>query len=116
MKNLALIFGLILLTSLGFAQETEAVGEQISENTVKVTYYHSNGKVMHQGNYIDGKADGLWKSFDETGNLVSECSFEQGKKTGLWNFYTSTALNAVVYSDNTVADVKKFSTNALVGN
>jgi antitoxin component YwqK of YwqJK toxin-antitoxin module len=116
MKNLALIFGLILLTSLGFAQETEAVGEQISENTVKVTYYHSNGKVMHQGNYIDGKADGLWKSFDETGNLVSEGSFEQGKKTGLWNFYTSTALNAVVYSDNTVADVKKFSTNALVGN
>lgn len=116
MKNLALIFGLILFTSLGFAQETEAVGEQISENTVKVTYYHSNGKVMHQGNYIDGKADGLWKSFDETGNLVSEGSFEQGKKTGLWNFYSSTALNAVVYSDNTVADVKKFSTNALVGN
>ena len=116
MKNLALIFGLILFTSLGFAQETEAVGEQISENTVKVTYYHSNGKVMHQGNYVDGKSDGLWKSFDETGNLVSEGSFEQGKKTGLWNFYTSTALNAVVYSDNTVADVKKFSTNALVGN
>lgn len=116
MKNLALIFGLILFTSLGFAQETEAVGEQISENTVKVTYYHSNGKVMHQGNYIDGKADGLWKSFDETGNLVSEGSFEQGKKTGLWNFYTSTALNAVVYSDNAVADVKKFSTNTLVVN
>ena len=75
MKNLALIFGLILFTSLGFAQETEAVGEQISENTVKVTYYHSNGKVMHQGNYIDGKADGLWKSFDETGNLFLEVFF-----------------------------------------
>jgi len=116
MKNLALIFGFILITSFGFAQETEAVGEQISENTVKVTYYHSNGKVMHQGNYIDGKADGLWKSFDETGNLVSEGSFEQGKKTGLWNFYTTKALNAVVYSDNAVADVKKFSTNALAGN
>ena len=37
MKKLALIFGLILFTSFGFAQETEAVGEQISENTVKVT-------------------------------------------------------------------------------
>ena len=70
MKNLALIFGLILFTSFGFAQETEAVGEQISENTVKVTYYHSNGKVMHQGNYIDGKAAGLWKSYDETGNKM----------------------------------------------
>jgi antitoxin component YwqK of YwqJK toxin-antitoxin module len=105
-----------LFTSFGFAQETEAVGEQISENTVKVTYYHSNGKVMHQGNYIDGKADGLWKSFDETGNLVSEGSFEQGKKAGLWNFYTTKALNAVVYSNNAVADVKKFSTNALAGN
>ena len=116
MKNLALIFGLILFTSFGFAQETEPVGEQISENTVKVTYYHSNGKVMHQGNYIDGKAAGLWKSYDETGNLVSEGSFEQGKKSGLWNFYTTKALNAVVYTDNSVSDVKKFSTNALAGN
>ena len=115
MKNLFIFCGLFLATTFGFAQETEPVGEQISENTIKVTYYHSNGKVMHQGNYVDGKSDGLWKSYDEVGNLVSEGSFEQGKKTGLWNFYSTKALSAVVYTDNAVADVKKFNTNALAG-
>lgn len=115
MKNLFIFCGLFLATTFSFAQEKEPVGEQISENTIKVTYYHSNGKVMHQGNYVDGKSNGLWKSYDEVGNLVSEGSFEQGKKTGLWNFYSTKALSAVVYTDNAVADVKKFNTNALAG-
>ena len=47
MKNLALIFGLFIFSAFGFAQETQPVGEQISENTIKVTYYHSNGQIMH---------------------------------------------------------------------
>lgn len=115
MKNLALIFALFIFTAFGFAQETQPVGEQISENTIKVTYFHSNGKVMHQGNYVDGKSDGLWKSYDQAGNLIAEGSFEQGKKTGLWNFYSTKALNAVVYNENAVADVKKFNTDALAG-
>ncbi len=115
MKSLALIFALFICSAVGFAQEVQATGEQVSENTVKVTYYHSNGKIMHQGNYIDGKSEGLWKSYDEKGNLVAEGSFEQGKKIGLWNFYTTKALNAVVYNENAVADVKKFETNALAG-
>ncbi|CAM4422917.1 toxin-antitoxin system YwqK family antitoxin [Flavobacterium terrigena] len=115
MKNLIIFCGLFLATSFGFAQEIQPVGEQISENTIKVTYYHSNGNVMHQGNYVDGKSDGLWKSYDEVGNLVSEGSFEQGKKVGLWNFYTTKTLNAVVYNDNAVSNVKKFSTDALAG-
>jgi antitoxin component YwqK of YwqJK toxin-antitoxin module len=116
MKNLALIFGLFIFSAFGFAQETQPTGEQISENTVKATYYHSNGQVMHQGNYVNGKSDGLWKSFDEAGKLISEGSFEEGKKIGLWNFYSTKTLSAVVYTDNAVADVKKFSTNALAGN
>lgn len=113
MKNLALIFSLFIFTSFSFAQEIEPTAIEIAPNILKVTFYHSNGKVMHQGNYVDGKSDGLWKSYDEVGNLVSEGSFELGKKTGLWNFYTKKALSAVVYNNNAVADVKKFNTNAL---
>ena len=115
MKNLAIIFSLFIFSSLSFAQDAQPVGEQISENTLKVTYFHSNGQIMHQGNYVDGKSEGLWKSFDEAGNLIAEGSFEQGKKTGLWNFYSTKALNAVVYNENAVADVKKFNTDALAG-
>lgn len=116
MKTLMKIFGLFLVTTLGFAQEVEPTAIEIAPNTLKVTFYHSNGKVMHQGNYVNGKSDGLWKSYDEVGNLVSEGSFEQGKKTGLWNFYTAKSLSAVVYNENAVADVKKFNTNTLAEN
>lgn len=116
MKDLMKIFGLFLVTTFGFAQEVEPTAIEIAPNTLKVTFYHSNGKVMHQGNYVNGKSDGLWKSFDEVGNLVSEGSFEQGKKTGLWNFYTTKSLSAVVYNENAVADVKKFNTNTLAEN
>lgn len=115
MKNLALIFGLFLFTAFGFAQEIQPVGEQISENTIKVTYFHSNGKVMHQGNYVDGKSEGLWKSYDEVGNLIAEGSFEKGKKIGLWNFYSTKEQNVVVYNDNAVSNVKKFNTDRLAG-
>ena len=116
MKALMKIFGLFLVTTFGFAQDVEPTAIEIAPNTLKVTFYHSNGKVMHQGNYVNGKSDGLWKSYDEVGNLVSEGSFEQGKKTGLWNFYTAKSLSAVVYNENAVADVKKFNTNTLAEN
>lgn len=115
MKNLIIFCGLFLATSFGFAQEVEPTAEEIAPNTLKVTFYHSNGKVMHQGNYVSGKSDGLWKSFDEAGNLIAEGSFEQGKKIGLWNFYSTKALSAVVYNDNAIANVKKFNTDALAG-
>ena len=116
MKALMKIFGLFLVTTFGFAQDVEPTAIEIAPNTLKVTFYHSNGKVIHQGNYVNGKSDGLWKSYDEVGNLVSEGSFEQGKKTGLWNFYTTKSLSAVVYNENAVADVKKFNTNTLAEN
>ena len=113
MKNLALIFGLFICTAFGFAQEVEPTAEEIAPNVLKVTFYHTNGKVMHQGNYVDGKSNGLWKSYDAAGKLVSEGSFKQGKKVGLWNFYTTKEISAVVYNDNVVANVKKINTNAL---
>lgn len=113
MKALMTICGLFLVTTFGFAQEVQPTAEEIAPNTLKVTFYHSNGKVMHQGNYVNGKTEGLWKSYDEAGNLVSEGSFEHGKKIGLWNFYSAKDLSAVVYTNNAVAEVKKFKTNAL---
>ena len=29
--------------------------------------YYDNGQLKTRGNYVDGKSDGLWKSFDEVG-------------------------------------------------
>ena len=60
MKALMTICGLLFL-SFGFAQEVKPTAEEIAPDTYRVKYYHDNGKVMHEGNYVDGKSNGLWK-------------------------------------------------------
>lgn len=35
-------------------------------------YYHPNGKPQFQGNYLNGRKDGIWKTYDEEGNLIEE--------------------------------------------
>lgn len=35
-------------------------------------YYHPNGKIQFQGNYLNGRKDGLWKTYDEGENLIEE--------------------------------------------
>ena len=61
---------------------------------------------MHEGNYIDGKSNGLWKSYDENGNLIAEGSFKDGKKEGLWNFYKGEEVSSVSYNTNSIAEIK----------
>ncbi len=34
--------------------------------------YHLNGKVQIEGDYLNGNPIGIWKSYDASGNLVSE--------------------------------------------
>jgi antitoxin component YwqK of YwqJK toxin-antitoxin module len=97
MKVLMTICGLLFI-SFGFSQEIKPTAEEIAPDTYKVKYYHNNGKVMHEGNYIDGKSNGLWKSYDEE---------------GLWNFYKGEEVSSVSYNTNSIAEIKKFYTNHL---
>lgn len=112
MKALMTICGLLFL-SFGFAQEVKPTAEEIAPDTYKVKYFHDNGKVMHEGNFVDGKSNGIWKSYNENGELIAEGSFKDGKKAGLWNFYKGNEVSSVTYDENTIAEVKKFYTNNL---
>ena len=112
MKVLMTICGLLFI-SFGFSQEIKPTAEEIAPDTYKVKYYHNNGKVMHEGNYIDGKSNGLWKSYDENGNLIAEGSFKDGKKEGLWNFYKGEEVSSVSYNTNSIAEIKNSTPNHL---
>lgn len=62
--------------------------------------YYDNGQLMSEGNYKDGTQDGLWKYYDETGELrTTEISgWEEKKKIiavervlfGILRFYSNT--------------------------
>lgn len=52
--------------------------------TGKVFTLHENGTKMYEGNYKDGKPDGLSVSWHENGQKWSEGNWKNGKQEGLW--------------------------------
>jgi len=44
----------------------------------QVVYYSDNGKVDHEGNYLNNKKDGKWKYYFESGNISAEVIYNNG--------------------------------------
>ena len=114
MKNV-LIAGVMLVTSLTFAQEVKPKYEVIGEE-VKATFYYDNGQVKQEGNYLNGKPNGKWVSFNEDGTKQAIGEYNKGVKTGKWFFWSDSTLNEVDFTDSRIAEVKKWSKDVLVKN
>lgn len=55
--------------------------------TGKIKSYYENGNLKEEGNFKDGKAEGLVKGFYENGNLEREENYKDGKLEGLTKIY-----------------------------
>lgn len=53
----------------------------------KWTYFHPNGKVAKEVNYVDGRLDGSWTHFDENGVKLLDATYKNGKRHGTWTHY-----------------------------
>ena len=49
--------------------------------------YHENGKVMSEGQYVDGLEDGQWRDFHPDGQPAAEGHYREGKEVGVWRFW-----------------------------
>lgn len=49
--------------------------------------YHPSGRVHEMGSYRAGLRDGVWKQFDENGEVVARIEFSMGKRKGTWEFF-----------------------------
>ncbi len=106
MKNLILIFVLILGTSYSFSQKEKDVKLNTDTNLIETTYYHDNGEISQKGTFdLAGKLHGEWVSYSETGDKVSMGSYERGIRTGKWIFWTEGNIKEVQFSDNVIASV-----------
>lgn len=114
MKNI-MIAGIMLVTSLTFAQEVKPKYEIIGKE-VKTTYYYDNGQIKQEGNYLNGKPNGKWVSYNEDGTKQAIGEFENGAKKGKWFFWSDSSLTEVDFSDSRIADIKKWSKDVLVKN
>ena len=46
--------------------------------------WFDNGKLKGEGNYINGKKEGIWKEWFDNGKLKGEGNYINGKKEGIW--------------------------------
>jgi antitoxin component YwqK of YwqJK toxin-antitoxin module len=62
--------------------------ENLNPNGYNIFYY-PNGVKSSEGNLVDGKPDGYWKSYNEKGALVSEGNRKNFLLDSVWVFYAS---------------------------
>lgn len=109
------IAGMLLSACVLTAQNIEPKYE-IETQLVKATYYHDNGQVKQEGFYKDGKLHGKWVAYNEDGTKQAMGEYNNGVKTGKWFFWDNAGLNEVDYSESRIAEVKKWSKDAVVVN
>lgn len=88
----------------------------IENNIIKSTYYYDNGQVKQSGFYKDGKLTGAWVAYNEDGTKQSMGTYDNGVKTGKWFFWTGTTLTEVAYAESRVAEVHRWSKDAIAVN
>ena len=49
--------------------------------------YHETGQLGYKGNYKDAERDGDWVQYDENGQLWWKGNFKTGKEEGAWVYY-----------------------------
>lgn len=108
-----IVAAMLLSAGVISAQEVKPKHE-IQDQMVKSTYYYDNGQVKQEGFYKDGKPHGAWTAYNEDGTKKAMGEYSNGEKTGKWFFWTGTILNEVDYADSRIADVKKWSKDAVV--
>ncbi|WP_294819864.1 membrane-binding protein [uncultured Flavobacterium sp.] len=111
-----IMFAAAMLTAGVLSAQEVKPKHEIQDQMVKSTYYYENGQVKQQGFYKDGKLHGIWTSFNEDGTKRAMGEYNSGVKTGKWFFWTGSELNEVDYADSRIAEVKKWSQNAVVIN
>jgi antitoxin component YwqK of YwqJK toxin-antitoxin module len=110
-----IIAGLLLSACVVSAQNIKPKYE-IDNQLVKATYYYDNGNVKQEGSYKDGKLHGKWVAYNEDGTKQAMGEYTNGEKCGKWFVWSGSVLNEVDYSNSRIAEVKKWSKDAIAVN
>ena len=101
MNKLISIFLFLIVSLITFAQEINPNGKNI--------FYYENGKISSEGNFKNGKPEGLWKTYFETGELKSIGNRKNSLLDSVWNFYNKEGvlLKAINYKNDVFEGVTK---------
>lgn len=48
--------------------------------------FHENGQVKEVGCFRNGRRDGTWKQYNDSGVLLARAGFRNGERQGVWEF------------------------------
>lgn len=65
-----------------FVNDVEQVLESDQKPLVVQREYYPNGKVRREASFRDGKREGVWREFDEEGNVVKSQTYKKGALVG----------------------------------
>lgn len=118
--RLILLSTLLLWAGLVSAQEVLSQ-ERWPDGSLKATRYsegdrthfityHENGKVKEQGCFRNGRCDGVWKQFSDTGALLAQAGFHNGQRQGVWEFHNAAdqVTGRLVYTGGLLARGEQF--------
>ena len=61
--------------------------EYTSAQTYSFSNYYQSGKLMETGNFLNGKLDGTWNTYNEAGFKTAEAFYKVGEKIGEWKIF-----------------------------
>lgn len=111
MKKIVMLFAVVLMANLSFAQECKKICDKMDSYTlngdlIEAVLYHQNGAVAQTGFYTkENKLHGEWVSYDSHGTKTAVASYDKGAKVGAWYFYQGDDVKEVEYSDSKIAKV-----------
>lgn len=73
--------------------------------------YHENGQVKELGCFAQGKRDGIWKQYSDTGALLAQAGFRNGERQGVWEFRNADdrPLGRLTYSNGMLTSGEQFN-------
>lgn len=78
--------------------------------------YHENGKVNEIGCFHQGRRDGVWKQYTDTGALITQAGFKEGERQGVWEFRTEAdePLGQLTYHNGKLRHGKQYDADGLL--
>lgn len=55
----------------------------------KFEQYAEDGTLLSEGQYVDGKEEGIWRYYHPDGNLAAEGRYSQGAEVGRWRYWSA---------------------------
>jgi len=91
------LFAFALLSAIGAQSQELIYQERWPDGSLRSTRYsegprihfityHENGQVKEMGCFNNGRRDGVWKQYSDTGALLAQAGFRSGQRQGVWEF------------------------------